>query len=89
MTYTIEIGSMNMLFICMFMKYASNFLNICIEFTLFENENEWQKTDPVLIQLPMASRNFPNVKTRNQFFFYNWTSETIPLIRLGKQMERT
>ena len=52
------------------------YLNICTSWTsvvifhfltkttLFENENEWQKTESV--QLPMASRNFPNVKTRNK-----------------------
>ena len=40
--------------------------------TLFENENEWQKTEPVSISLPRASRNFPNVKARFFFFsFYN------------------
>ena len=52
--------------------------------TFFENEHEWQKTEPVPIYLHMASRNFPIVKTRN-FFFYNWTLETIPFIHLGKQ----
>jgi hypothetical protein len=57
--------------------------------TLFETENERQKTKPVPIPLPRASRNFPNVKTRNGFFFYNWTSEIIPFIRFGKQMDRT
>ena len=41
-------------------------------------------TKPVPIPLPRASRNFPDVKTR-----YNWTSEIIPFIRLGKQMDRT
>ena len=44
------------------------------ECTLFETENERQKTKPVPIPLPRASRNFPHVKTRNIFFFYNWTS---------------
>ena len=37
--------------------------------TLFESENERQKIKPVPIPLPKASRNFPNVKTRNDFFF--------------------
>jgi hypothetical protein len=32
-------------------------------FTLSENENEWQKTEPVPILLPRASWNFPNAKT--------------------------
>ena len=36
--------------------------------TLFETENKWQKTKPVPIPLPRASRNFPDVKTRNIFF---------------------
>ena len=57
--------------------------------TLFEIENEWQKTEPVPISLPRASRNFPNVKTRNIFIFYNWTLEIIPFIHFGKQMDRT
>ena len=35
--------------------------------TLFKNENEWQKTEPVPIQLPKASRNFPTMS--KQFFF--------------------
>ena len=37
--------------------------------TLFESENERQKIEPVPIPLPGASRNFPDVKTRNDFFF--------------------
>ena len=59
------------------------------EITLFESENEWQKTEQVPIPLPSASRNFPDVKTRNDFFFHNWTSEIIPFIRFGKQMDGT
>ena len=38
-------------------------------YTLFESENEWQKIEQVSIPLPRASRNFPDVKTRNDFFF--------------------
>ena len=57
--------------------------------TLFVTENECQKTKPVPIQLPRSSRNFPNVKTRNNFFFHNWTSKIIPFIRFGMQMDRT
>jgi hypothetical protein len=57
--------------------------------TLFESENERQKIEPVPIPLPRASRNFPDVKTRNDFFFHNWTSEIIPFIRFGIQMDRT
>ena len=57
--------------------------------TLFESENERQKIEPVPIPLPRASRNFPDVKTRNDFFFYNWTLEIIPFIRLSKQTNRT
>ena len=49
-------------------------------YTLFESENERQKIEPVPIPLPRASRNFPDVKTRNDFFFHNWTSEIIPFI---------
>ena len=58
-------------------------------FTLFESENERQKIEPVPIPLPRASRYFPNVKTRNEKKFYNWTLEIIPFIRFGKQMDRT
>ena len=36
--------------------------------TMFETENECQKTEPVPIPLPRASRNFPDVKPRNNFF---------------------
>ena len=54
--------------------------------TLFESENERQKIEPVPIPLPRASRNFPDVKTRNEIFFHNWTSEIIPFIRFGMQM---
>ena len=57
--------------------------------TLFESENEWQKIEQVPIPLPRASRNFPDVKTKNEIFFYNWTVEIIPFIRFGKQMDRT
>ena len=55
--------------------------------TLFENENERKKTKPVPIPLPRPSRNFPDVKTRNEIFFHNWTSEIIPFIRFGEQMD--
>ena len=57
--------------------------------TLFESKNERQKIEPVHIPLPRASRNFPEVKTRNGFFFHNWTSEIILFIRLGMQMDGT
>ena len=43
----------------------------------------------VPILLPRTSRNFPDVKKRNEKKFYNWTSEIIPFIRFGKQMDRT
>ena len=56
-------------------------------YTLFKNENERKKTKPVPIPLPRPSRNFPDVKTRNKFFFHNWTSEIIPFIRFGEQMD--
>jgi hypothetical protein len=55
-------------------------------FALFESENERQKIEPVPIPLPRASRN---VKARNNFFFHNLTSEIIPFIRFGMQMDRT
>ena len=58
-------------------------------FTLFESGNERQKIEPVPIPLPRASRNFPDVKTRNEKKIYNWTLEIIPFIRFGKQMDRT
>ena len=38
-------------------------------YTMFENKNERQKTKQVPSPLPRASRNFPDVKTRNDFFF--------------------
>ena len=43
------------------MKVRSNYYFILL-YTLSANENEWQKTKPVPI---LASRNFPNAKTRN------------------------
>ena len=49
------------------------FVKILSQCTLFESENERQKIEPVPIPLPRASRNFPNVKTRNEKQFYNWT----------------
>ena len=57
--------------------------------TLFESENERQKIEPVPIPLPRASWNFPDVKTRNIFFFHNWTSKIIPFIHFGMQMDGT
>ena len=48
--------------------------------TLFESENGRQKIEPVPIPLLRASRNFPDVKTRNENFFHNWTWEIIPFI---------
>jgi hypothetical protein len=57
------------------------------EATLLESENERQKIKPVPILLPRASRNFPDVKTRNEKKFYNWTPEIIPFIHFGKQMD--
>ena len=55
---------------------------------MFESENGWQKIEQVPIPLPRASRNFPNVKTRNEKKIYNSTLEIIPFIRFGKQMDR-
>ena len=54
---------------------------------MFETENERKKTKPVPISLPRASRNFPDVKTRNEKKNHNWTSEIIPFIHFGKQMD--
>ena len=51
--------------------------------TLFESGNQRQKIEPVPLSLLRASRNFPDVKTRNKKKFYNWT-----FIRFGKQMDR-
>ena len=45
--------------------YSLIYLGPVIEITLFESENERQKIEPVPIPLPRASRNFPDVKTRN------------------------
>ena len=69
--------------------YSLIYLGPVIEITLFESENERQKIEPVPIPLPRASRNFPDVKTRNDFFFHNWTSEIIPYIHFGMQMDGT
>ena len=64
--------------------------NLCSsQCTLFESENEWQKTKQVPIPLPRASRNFPDIKTRKTIFFYNWTSEIILFIHFGKQIDWT
>ena len=57
--------------------------------TLFKSENERQKIEPVPNLLPRASRNFPDVKTRNENYFHNWTSEIIPFICFGMQMDGT
>ena len=70
-------------------QFSVKILIQIIKCTLFEIENKRQKIEPVPIPLPRASRNFPDVKTRNQFFFHNWTSEIIPFIRFGMQMDGT
>ena len=57
--------------------------------TLFESKNERQEIEPVPIPLPTTSRDFPDVKTRNEKKIYNWTSEIIPFISFGKQMDKT
>jgi len=57
--------------------------------TLFKSENERQKTEPLPIPPPRGSRNLPDVKTRNDFSFHNWTSEIIPFIYFGMQMDVT
>ena len=57
--------------------------------TLFESEIERQKIEPGPIPLPRASRNFPDVKTRNEKKNHNWTSEINPFIHFGMQMDRT
>ena len=71
------------------MQFLNFFRLLLSETTLFETENERQKNEPVPILLPRASKNFPDVKTRNEKKFYNWTSEIILFIRFGKQMDRT
>ena len=75
-------------FSCLPITYKS--LAEChLPYTLFERKNERQKIEPVPILLPRASRNFSDVKTRNEFYFHNWTSEIIPFICFGMQMNRT
>ena len=69
--------------------YSLIYLGPVIEITLFESENERQKIEPVPIPLPRASRNFPNVKTRNEKKIHNGTSDIIPFIRFGMQMDGT
>ena len=49
-------------------KNLSNWCGSSSNNTLFETENEWQKTERVPIPLPRASRNFPDDKTRNKIF---------------------
>ena len=71
------------------MKTHGTVENLVSLATLYESENERQKIEPVSIPLPRASRNFPDVKTRNRFFFHNWTSDIIPFIRFGMQMDGT
>ena len=65
------------------------YANIATIFTLFESENERQKIEPAQIPLPRAYRTFPDLKTTNDFVFHNWTSEIIPLICFGMQMDGT
>ena len=50
--------------------YLLKKINGYLEITnsLFENKTEWQKTELVPIPLPSHSRNFPDVKTRKDFF---------------------
>ena len=56
---------------------------------MFENYNEWQKTEQVPILIPRATRNFPNAKTRNKKKFDNWTLEIIPFIQYPIPMDWT
>ena len=51
---------------------------------------EWQKTElvPILL-LPVLLGTSPMSKQETKKSIYNWTSEIIPFIRLGKQMDRT
>ena len=68
--------------------YSSHMNYVALKLlTLFESDNERQKIEPVPIPLPRASKNFPDVKTRNGNSFHNWTSEIIPFIRFGMQMD--
>ena len=70
-------------------------LNSCYDSTVELGDSELfgsmkrQKIEPVPIPLPRASRNFPDVKQKTIFFFHNWTSEIIPYIRFGMQMDGT
>ena len=81
----------------MYIIDVTNFLNIENNYNQYQDrrysnptlcENEKKKSKPVPILLPRASRNFSNVKTRNEIFLLNWTSEIIPFIRFDKQMDR-
>ena len=84
---------LNFLTLKPYLKTKTCFKNLVLRsfrwHTLFKSENERQKIKPVPIPLPWASRNFPDVKTRNDFFFHNWTSEIISFICFGMQMDRT
>ena len=56
--------------------WSKQFIDFLTSSTLFENENEWQKTKPVPIPFPRASRNFPNVKTwlYGKPFYIGWSN---------------
>ena len=45
---------------CIFMELSCD--------TLFENENEWQRHEPISIPLPRTSRNFPDNKTKKKIY---------------------
>ena len=57
--------------------------------TLWENENERQKTEQVPIPLPRAAGSCFEAKKMKKIFLLAWTSEIIQFIQYPIQMDRT
>jgi hypothetical protein len=57
-------------------------------YTLWENENERQKTEQVPIPLPRAAGSCFEAKKMKKFFLLAWTLEIIQFIRFENHMDR-
>ena len=62
-------------------------MKIPLVYTLWENENERQKTEQVPIPLPRAARSCFEAKKMKKNFLLAWTSEIIQFIRFENHMD--
>jgi hypothetical protein len=72
---------------CLIRNYSLLIYNGALSNTLWENENERQKTEQVPIPLSRVAGSCFEAKKMKKIFLLAWTSEIIQLIRFENHMD--